>query len=296
MSKTKISNGVDNNLKIGFIGQGFIGKNYANDFEERGLTIVRYDIESYADNKEKIKDCDIVLIAVPTPTTPDGFDYSILKAVLPLVGKGKIAVVKSTIQVGTTKKLQELNPDIIVMHSPEFLTEKTAAEDARHPDRNIIGITDINNKDLHAKAKTVLSVLAKAPYNKIVQVENAEMTKYGGNCWFYFKIIFMNILYDLAEKHGLDYEVIKENMAHDLRIGPTHLAVLHQGRVDIDQKPGRGAGGHCFIKDFESFIEMLDEGGLDEQKKVCEVIRNMNLKYLRASGKDIDLLEETYGK
>ena len=279
---------MENNLKIGFIGQGWIGKNYADDFENRGHDIIRYDLDTYPDNKDKIKDCDIVLIAVPTPTTPEGFDHSIVDEVLNLVGKHKIAVIKSTVQVGTTKALQEKHPNIFVMHSPEFLTEKTAAQDAQNPHRNILGITHIDNKELYQKAETVLSVLAKAPYNKIVQVENAEMIKYGGNCWFYVKVVFMNILYDLVEKNGLDYEVIKECMAHDLRIGPTHLDVVHQG--------GRGAGGHCFIKDFEAFINMLEAKNLSEQKKVCEEIRDINLKYLRDSGKNPDLVRGVYGK
>jgi len=59
--------------KIGFIGQGWIGKNYADDFEKRGYEIVRYALESpYIDNKEKIKECDIVFIAVPTPQHSQG--------------------------------------------------------------------------------------------------------------------------------------------------------------------------------------------------------------------------------
>src|SRR3989338_6825777 len=83
---------------IGFIGQGWIGKNYANDFEKRGLKTVRYALEvPYAQNKEKIKECGIVFVAVPTPTTPKGFDASIVESALGLVGKGKIAVLKSTI-------------------------------------------------------------------------------------------------------------------------------------------------------------------------------------------------------
>jgi len=180
-------------LKIGFIGQGFIGKNYANDFEERGYNIVRYDLEEYKDNKDKIKDCDIVLIAVPTPTTPEGFDSSIVKAVLPLIGKGKIAVIKSTLAINTTRKMQELFPDITVMHSPEFLREKTAPADARSPERNIVGILDLNDKELYKKAELVMSTLAEAPYNLITRAENAEMIKYGGNCFLYFKVIFANI-------------------------------------------------------------------------------------------------------
>ena len=58
---------------IGFIGQGWIGKNYANDFEARGYATVRYALEEpYKANEDKIKDCDIVFIAVPTPSTPTG--------------------------------------------------------------------------------------------------------------------------------------------------------------------------------------------------------------------------------
>ena len=65
-------------IKIGFIGQGYVGKNYADDFERRGYKVVRYALEEpYRKNKEQIRDCDLVFIAVPTPTTPKGFDESI---------------------------------------------------------------------------------------------------------------------------------------------------------------------------------------------------------------------------
>lgn len=276
------------NVKIGFIGQGFIGKNYADDFEERGYTVIRYDLHQYKDNKEKIKNCDVVFIAVPTPTTVKGFDDSIVQEVLALVGKGKIAVIKSTLKVGTTRKLQTLYPDITVMHSPEFLREATAGYDARNPDRNIIGILDLENKDLYQKAELVMSTLPKAKYKLITKAEKAEMIKYGGNCFLYFKVTFMNILYDLTQQHGLDYEVITEAMSNDPRIGSSHLRIMHQG--------GRGAGGHCFIKDFEAMIEMLENSGLHDQKKAAEAIRDLNLKYLRESNKDLDLIKDIYGE
>jgi len=182
------------------------------------------------------------------------------------------------------------------MHSPEFLTEKTAAQDARHPNRNIIGITDPKNQELIKRAEIVMSTLPVAPYQVITLAENAEMIKYGGNCWFYFKVVFMNIFYDLISKNNLDFETIKEAMAADPRIGSTHLSVLHSGRVDNNQIVGRGAGGHCFIKDFEAFIAMLGKQDLSDQKKVCEAIRNLNVKYLRSTEKDLDLLKEVYGE
>ena len=115
---------------------------------------------------------------------------------------GKIVVLKSTIFPGMTEKIQEEFPDRIIMHSPEFLTEATAAFDASRPDRNIIGIPK-NNKNFINKAKLVLSVLPKAPYNKICSAKEAELVKYGGNCFFYTKVIFMNLLYDLASKKSV---------------------------------------------------------------------------------------------
>ncbi len=69
----KVASNVEKkNKKIGFIGQGWIGKNYADDFEKRGFEVVRYaQEEPYIKNKEAIADCDIVFIAVPTPSTPE---------------------------------------------------------------------------------------------------------------------------------------------------------------------------------------------------------------------------------
>ena len=100
-------------MKIGFIGQGFIGSAYADDFEERGFDTVRYAKEEpYDQNQQKIAGCDIVFIAVPTPTTPDGFSFSVVRNVLPLVGEGKTAVIKSTVLPGTTDILQREFPQL----------------------------------------------------------------------------------------------------------------------------------------------------------------------------------------
>ena len=85
-----------NGRLTGFIGQGWIGKNYADHFEDRSFDVVRYAKEEpYAKNKNQISQCDIVFIAVPTPTTREGFSAKIVEDVLTCVGKGKVAVIKS---------------------------------------------------------------------------------------------------------------------------------------------------------------------------------------------------------
>ncbi|HEY9584331.1 MAG TPA: NAD(P)-binding domain-containing protein [Candidatus Paceibacterota bacterium] len=289
MAKTKTSRKTETRPLIGFIGQGFIGKNYADDFENRGYTVIRYALEaSYAANKEKIKDCDIIFIAVPTPTTPEGYNANIIRAVLPLTGVGSIVVLKSTILPGLTEKLQKEFEDRIVMHSPEFLSEATAAEDAAHPFMNIVGITEDSPKHRKA-AESVLSVLPPAPFKKTVSSSEAELIKYSHNCSGYTQIIFFNLMYDLSLKLGADWKNIEQALKADPFIPNRYSSPLH--------KTGRGAGGHCFIKDFAAFSDSYSKRVGDELGR--EVIRSMeekNIDLLTKSGKDLDLLEGVYGK
>lgn len=274
---------------IGFAGMGWIGKNYCQNFKDRGYNVISYSIEEpHINNKGKIRDCDIVFIAVPTPTTPQGFNYDAIKEVLKLVGAGKMAVIKSTILPGVTKILQKEYKDIYVLHSPEFLTEATAAYDSANPHRNIIGIP-VNNGIFRQKAKEVMDILPYASYQLICDSDEASFIKYGGNCWFYFKVVFINLLYDLVEKYpNCKWETIRDAMAADYRIGRTHLDPVH--------KTGRGAGGACFVKDMEAFRRLFSKRtGDDAGRHVLDEIVNRNLKYLKKSNKDQDIVKGAYG-
>ncbi len=273
---------------IGFIGQGFIGKAYADDYERRGFPITRYSIEpEFAGNKEKIKDCDIVLIAVPTPTTPKGFDASIVEDVIGLVGSGNIAVIKSTMLPGTTEKLQAKYPDRIVLHSPEFLRARSAAEDVERPDRNIIGMP-VDDEAHRKAAEVVMKTFPEASYERVVSSRESELVKYAGNVFLSMKVIYANMLHDLAAAIGADYETVRDTLGADPRVGPNHLAVEFEG--------GRGAGGYCFIKDFSAFNAFYASSTKDEAgHQALKAFEGKNAQLLRDSGKDLDLLKGVYG-
>ncbi len=280
--------------KLGFIGQGWIGKNYSDFFEQMGYSVVRYAKEpEYVGNKEKLAECDIVFIAVPTPTTKEGFDASIVREAVGLVPKGKTAVIKSTILPGTARKIQEENPDTIVLFSPEFLREATVRHDIENPDKNIIG-TDGSERAQHA-AEKVMQVFAKAPYERICSYEEAELTKYGANVFLFWKVIFMNMLYDIASAHGSDWQTLVDNLTADPRIGTSHMQPVHsQKHLGTT---GRGAGGHCFIKDFAAFEEHYKAVvGNEIGSAVLEALRNKNIHLLTESGKDLELLRSVYGE
>ncbi len=281
---------------IGFIGQGFIGKNMADDFEERGYNITRYALEpEYVQNKAAIADCDIVFIAVPTPTTPNGFSAEVLESALPLVGEGKTAVIKSTILPGTTRRLQKLFPAITVMHAPEFLREKQAAEDTRRPQRTIIGVTEQTDEMLK-QAAAVQAVLPVSPYSLICTSEEAELIKYAGNTFLAMKVVYMNIIYELTEVLGVGYQTVADAMVADPRIGASHMNVIdssgHSGAI-----PGRGAGGHCFPKDLAALREAYESLAEHDAagSALLRALEAKNNQLLQDSKKDLDLLKAIYG-
>jgi UDPglucose 6-dehydrogenase len=296
MGKTMAKNTLNSNIKLGFIGQGFIGKSYADDMERRGYATVRYALEEpYKHNKDQIKECEMVFIAVPTPTTPGGFDYSIVEGALRLVGKGKTAVIKSTILPGTTAMLQKKFPQIFVMHSPEFLVLKQAAEDAARPLRNIIGVPK-KSKAFETRAKAVMKVLPRAPFELICSAPEAEMVKYAGNFFLYLKVLYANLMYETAEAIGADYEVVRAAIAADPRIGGSHLLVAHDSGHK-GAKRGRGAGGVCFIKDVQALAEFYATNVGDRYgEKFFAAATEKNLDLLIKSKKDIDLVVGVHGK
>ncbi len=282
-------------MKIGFIGQGYIGKNYADDFERRGHKVVRYAQEApFADNKEALGECDVVFIAVPTPTTPTGFDLSIVESVIPFTKAGATVVIKSTIAPGSTEYFTQKFPDRFIMHSPEFLREVSATEDAAHPERNIIGIPS-DTADYRTRAQAVLDLLPHAPFVCIVSARAAELVKYAGNNFLYLKVVYANLLFDLSQSLGISYDELAEMLAADSRIGASHLKVLHaSGHSDY---PGRGAGGHCFIKDFEAFRRLYAEKVNDAVgNELLVALARKNNELLRSSGKDLDLLDQVHGE
>lgn len=279
---------------IGFIGQWYIGKNYADNFEERGYKIVRYSLEEqYRGNKEQLKDCAVIFIAVPTPTTPSGADTSIIQEAITLVPKGAIAVIKSTVLPGTTESIQQANSEIFVLHSPEFLSEKTAREDVDSTDCTVIGIP-LDTPEFREKANLVASILPPSPLLLCTSSES-EFVKYAHNIHGVVQILYANLLYDLAEKIGVRWEVVKEYMSHDRYMVDRYATPVHASGVT--EQRGRGAGGRCFIKDFAAF-KNFHKANVNNEKSnaILQALEDKNIELLVSTNKDINLLKEVYGQ
>lgn len=273
---------------IGFVGQGYVGKHYADAIEKRGYEVVRYSLEEpYRANKQKIKDCPVVIIGVPTPTTPKGFDSSIVEEAISLTAPGATVVIKSTVLPGTTKMLHAKFPDRVLVYSPEFLSESTAAYDVANPFSNIIGCARADAK--HRKAAAFLHALfPKAPYALTCDSTEAELIKYAHNGSGYVQVVFFNMMYDLAHSLGADWKPIEKALSHDHYISSRYAKPLH--------KSGRGAGGNCFIKDFAALRELHERLGAEGHTLLLlRALEQKNKQLLLSSGKDLRLLEGVYG-
>src|SRR5262249_571277 len=108
--------------------------------------------------------------------------------------------------------------------------------------------------------------------------------------------VFANLVYDAASKDGCNWELIRQALGADSRIGPSHLGVVHKSG-HLDAIPGRGAGGHCLIKDFAALRHLYDRLRPDDKAGLM-MLRSLECKnnmLLLESKKDLDLLHGVYG-
>lgn len=267
--------------KIWFIGTGFIWGNMAENFKDRWYKTVQYSLEEpYVNNKDELKEADVVFVAVPTPTKDRKFDDSILIKAMANTRAGQKIVIKSTVLAGTIEKLQQLYPDRFFFHSAEFLTERNARNDVDNPSRNVVWYTE-QSKDY---SNEIMSILPDSKVNIVCKSTESELGKYFANFLLTAKIIMANLMYDICQKYWVDYEVVKHIAWTDPRIWESHLWVEFEG--------GRWANWHCFPKDMASFHEMYWQDWLGHI--LLEAMEMYNKELNLKTWKQIDIIEEVY--
>lgn len=236
---------------VGIIGVGMVGGAVQRYFEKVGVKPLLYDKFKNLGSVEEVNRAEVVFVCVPTPydDAKGGFDLSAVIEALGFIAGEKIVVLKSTVLPGTTELFQKQFPQHKILFNPEFLTQSTADNDMMYPDRQVVGYT----KASYSVAGTVLRMLPLAPFERVIPATEAELVKYFGNTWFSVKVVFANQMYDLCKKVGADYDLVRESVSADKRIGPSHLDVFHGGY--------RGYGGACLPKDTLAIIQFGERIG-----------------------------------
>ncbi len=225
------------------------------------------------------KESNIFFIAVGTPPGQDGSaDLSYVLQVAKQIGENitqySVIVDKSTVPVGTADKVKEtiqaeldkrkIDVQFDVVSNPEFLKEGAAVNDFLKPDRIVVGV------DSDKAAKTMRRLYAPFSRNRdkliLMNVRDAEMTKYAANSMLATKISFMNEISNICERLGVDVENVRKGIGSDSRIGYSFIY------------PGCGYGGSCFPKDVKALIQTSRDSGLEPELLNSVETRNAKQK------------------
>jgi len=254
--------------KVGVIGLGYVGLPLSILFVKKKFNIVGFDLDkkkikllnsgksyieriknreihqilkkgTFVSDFENIKNCDVIIICVPTPLKNKIPDLSFIKKTIKSINKylipGQLLILESTSYPGTTrdeiiKKLnKKLKPGINFFVG--FSSERI------NPGFNENAIDKVP-KVVSGFSQNCLDVVCKfyqSSFVKIVKsksLELAEFSKLLENIYRAVNIGFINEMKFVADKMNLDiYEVLK--LANTKPFGFRQF------------RPGPGIGGHC---------------------------------------------------
>lgn len=257
-------------MKIGIVGHGVVGQATAYGLQ-RGHEIYWWDKFKGGD-LEAVMDCPIIFICVPTPMKPSGeVDitniFTSIEKFNGYMGKDKIFVIKSTATSGTIDKLEEMYPFRFIFN-PEFLTDVNANEDFINSTRIVIGANDLK------VGKILEKVYQEAKFTCPIihtNARTAEMIKYACNVFLASQISVANEIYEICKVLNIDYDIVKNAVKYDDRIGKN---------IDVPGPDGkRGFGGKCFPKDLNALIYMTNE--LGHKVYLLEEVWRTNNRYRR---------------
>ena len=238
--------------KVGIIGNGFVGESQTFAFSPTSDIRV-YDIDPLKSTHtlSETLDSDFIFVCVPTPMKSDGSqDLSYIESVFKNAISGPIYIIKSTVLPGTTEKLVEKFPELDIIFSPEFLTERTAKLDMLTQARVIFG----GKKNLCNKVKILFEQRFMNRHYIVTDSTTAELVKYMNNTFFATKVSIINEFKRLSDALGTNWGDVIYGFAADGRVGDSHLHVPGpDGKL--------GYGGTCFPKDVNALITLGDKLG-----------------------------------
>ncbi len=214
-------------------------------------------LQCLTDPIKAVLETDISMITQGTPMRKDkSIDLGFIESTAREIGealktkdKYHLVVVRSTVVPGTTRNLvskiieevsgKQPGIDYGLCMQPEFLAEGRSIEDTLQPDRIVIGEFD-------EKSGAMLQEFYEYFYGDHLEncpilrmnLESAELVKYGNNCLLSTKITYANEFANFAELvPNVDVSQVMKGVGLDYRINSRFL------------RAGVGFGGSCFHKD-----------------------------------------------
>jgi UDPglucose 6-dehydrogenase len=248
---------------------------------------------------QAVLETDITMITQGTPMREDkSIDLSYIESTAREIGEAlkkkniyHLVVVRSTVVPGTTRNMvgkiineasgKEAGKDFGLCMQPEFLKEGDSIKDTLNPDRIVIGEIDEKSGAMLQEFYEYFygSHLKSCPILRM-NLESAELVKYGNNCLLSTKISYANEFANFAQLvPNVDIIQVMKGVGLDYRINPRFL------------NAGVGFGGSCFHKDVNAIKAWAKSKGYDSRllKAVLEINDDQAIKI-------VDIAEELAGK
>ena len=256
---------------LGVIGLGYVGLPLVVESCNSGLKVFGYDNNSdkvkklqngtspiedisdemlkkalqkdltISDSPEALKDCEHIVISVPTPLTDYQPDLSYVKAaartIAENISKDQVIILESTTYPGTTievlipeiESISELKAgkDFYVGYSPERIDPGNETWNFKNTPKVISGIDDNSTKKIKNFYEKIIDEVVEVSGTK-----EAEMVKLLENTYRHVNIAFINELAILCNMLDIDiWEVVEA-----AKTKPFGFESF---------RPGPGVGGHC---------------------------------------------------
>ncbi|MCG7631551.1 UDP-glucose/GDP-mannose dehydrogenase family protein [Gordonia McavH-238-E] len=220
---------------------------------------------------------DLFFIAVGTPQKRGEYsaDLSYVNAavdeLVPLLTRDSVIIGKSTVPVGTAKRLSERadelakDIDVEVAWNPEFLREGFAIADTLDPDRIVIGAFGGGRAEDLCR-EVYESILERGTPCIVTDPPTAELVKTSANAFLATKISFINAIAEVCDAADADVAAIADAIGYDARIGRKFL------------NAGLGFGGGCLPKDIRAFMARAGELGAAEALSFLREVDNVNMR------------------
>lgn len=260
---------------------------YEKDLEDLIKKQINKKLKFSLFDSDIIKNSEIILIAVGTPSDKDGIDLSYIKdsvrEVATVLENSTICnsvVIKSTVLPKTTDQVVRniLEDEFNLVHerdfglgmNPEFLREGEAVQDFLKPDRIVIGFEDNLTK------KRLSEIYQNFTCEKIyVNSRTAEYIKYVNNSLLALQISVNNEFANISRNIGnINYEEVIKGISLDRRWS----IEIDSKRISPDIfdyfRPGYGYGGSCFPKDVKALYEYSKQ--LEQKSLILESVIEVN--------------------
>jgi len=244
-------------MKIGICGLGIVGNAILDSllYKEFELSVNLFVYDKYKGCYQfsELFQTDILFLALPTPFNQTTNTYETIEIETTLRElqnhqyNGMI-LIKSTLLPKTTNRYAtQYNLNLI--HNPEFLSTKTAADDFLNQHHIVLGPASncspqgLNNVIEFYKKYFEADI-------SICTSDESESMKLFLNNFYAVKVQFFTEIYLLCQKLGMDYNFIKQLMIKNGWINQQHTTI-----PGPDNKISFGGG--CFPKDMMALINLF---------------------------------------